>query len=85
MILADDNREEVAQATVESTWSKSVTEESAKCQVEASHQSRECANFRWSAHSVGKGANKVKDDVSSTLMAVSGDATEATKTEGLKH
>lgn len=39
----------------------------------------ECVNFRWSAHSVTKGASKVEDNVSNVVMAVSGEVTGAAK------
>lgn len=39
----------------------------------------EGASFSWIAHNVAKGASKVKEDVSNTLIAVSGLVADATK------
>lgn len=77
--LASEVQERVVQAFVESARSKAVAEELASLKSKLAAGLVECANSRWNAHSVSKGASKVENDVINALITTSGKAIIATK------
>lgn len=77
--LRSEVRKVVAQGTIKPALMKAVSQKLLRLLVRSAASRLESFNLRWKAQREGKILRKVDEDVSSVLMAVSGEATDATR------